>query len=116
MAKRSFSFLLHSLFASARGAVRYIWLSILVPLVLFYSPRGSGLLRRPVLTARKGHYIHADLNQASRIVGCTEMTIRVKVRMEPNPRRHYTARLIQTSGGRYFGSAIAVHETNKIAA
>jgi len=71
---------------------------------------------RAIFTARKGNYIHVDLNQASRIVGCTEMTIRVRVRMEPNPRRHYTARLIQTSGGRYFGSAIAVHETNKIAA
>ena len=71
---------------------------------------------RAIFTARKGNYIHVELNQASCIVGCTEMTIRVMVRMEPNPRRHRAARLIQTSDGRYFGSGIAVAETNRIAA
>ena len=71
---------------------------------------------RAVFTARRGHYLHVDLNQASSIVGCTEMTIRVKVRMEPNPRRHRTARIIQTCDNHWHGSAIAVHETNRIAA
>ena len=71
---------------------------------------------RAVFTASRGHYLHVDLNQTSSIVGCTEMTIRVKVRMEPNPRRHRAARLIQTSDSQWFGSAITVHETNKIAA
>ena len=37
------------------------------------------------------NYLHIDLNQGSRIVGCTEMTIRVMVRMDPNPRRHRAA-------------------------
>jgi len=71
---------------------------------------------RAVFTARRSHYLHVDLNQASSIVGCTEMTMRVKIRMEPNPRRHRAARLIQTSNSQWFGSAITVHETNKIAA
>ena len=71
---------------------------------------------RAIFTAHKGHYLHVDLNHASSVVGCTEMTIRVKVRMEPNPRRHRAARLIQTCDNHWFGSAITVHETNKIAA
>ncbi len=71
---------------------------------------------RAVFIARKGHYLHVDLNQASRIVGCTEMTIRAKVRMEPNSRRHRAARIIQTCDNHWHGSAITVHNTNRIAA
>jgi hypothetical protein len=69
-----------------------------------------------IFTARKGHYLHVDLNQASSIVGCTEMTMRVRIRMEPNPRRHRAARIIQTSNSQWFGSSVTVHETNRIAA
>lgn len=71
---------------------------------------------RAVFTSRRGHYLHVDLNQSSSIVGCTEMTMRVKIRMEPNPRRHRAARIIQTCDNHWHGSAITVHETNRIAA
>lgn len=71
---------------------------------------------RAIFTARRGHYLHVDLNQASSIVGCTEMTMRVKIRMEPNPRRHRAARIIQTCDNHWHGSAITVHGTNRIVA
>ena len=71
---------------------------------------------RAVFTARRGHHLHVDLNQESSLVGCTEMTIRVKIRMEPNSRRHRTARIIQTCDNHWHGSAIAVHGTNQITA
>ncbi len=71
---------------------------------------------RAAFTACKGHYLHADLNQSSSIVGCTEMAIRVKVRMWPNPRRHSAARIIQTCDNHWHGSAITVFETNRISA
>ncbi|MBC8393327.1 MAG: hypothetical protein H8E17_12275 [Deltaproteobacteria bacterium] len=69
---------------------------------------------RATFLGSKGNYIQVDLNQASRIVGCTEMTMRVKLRMEPNPRRHRAARIIQTSDSQYFGSAIVVVDARKI--
>lgn len=71
---------------------------------------------RAIFSARKGHHLHVDLNQESSLVGCTEMTIRVKIRMEPNSRRHRTARIIQTCDNHWSGSAIAVHGTNQIVA
>jgi hypothetical protein len=71
---------------------------------------------RAIFTARKAHYLHIGLNQTSSIVGCTEMTMRVKIRMEPNPRRHRAARIIQTCDNHWHGSAITVHETNRITA
>ena len=36
--------------------------------------------------------------------------------MNPNPRRHRAARIIQTCDNQWFGSAVTVHETNRIAA
>jgi len=71
---------------------------------------------KALFVSRKQQYIRCDLNRPSSLVGCTEMTIRVKVRMEPNPRRHRAARIIQTCDNHWHGSAITVHETNRITA
>ncbi len=59
-------------------------------------------------------HIHSELKQASDLTGCTEMTIRVRVRMLPNTRRHYTARIVQTCNNQWGGSVISVHKTNLI--
>ena len=69
---------------------------------------------KAIFSARNANYIQVDLNQASRIVGCTEMTIRGKIRMEPNSRQHRAARIIQTSDNQYFGSAIVVVDASRI--
>jgi hypothetical protein len=71
---------------------------------------------RAIFSGRKGHHLHVDLNQESSLVGCTEMTLRVKVLMKPNSRRHRTARIIQTCDNHWHGSAIMVYGTNQIAA
>ncbi len=71
---------------------------------------------RALFVSRKHQYIRCDLNQPSSLVGCTEMTIRVKIKMLPNTRRHRAARIIQTCDNHWHGSAITVHETNRITA
>ena len=51
-----------------------------------------------------------DLNEESDLRGCTEMTVRVKVRMDPNRRRHRFARILQTNDDKSQGTCLMVHE------
>ena len=57
---------------------------------------------------RRKQYLRADLKQESDLLGCTEMTICLRVRMDPNQRRHRLARIIQTSGNKALGTALMV--------
>ncbi len=59
---------------------------------------------------RRKQYLRADLKQESDLLGCTEMTIRLRVRMDPNQRRHRFARIIQTSDNKALGAGLMVSE------
>ena len=59
---------------------------------------------------RRKQYLRADLTQESDLLGCTEMTIRLRVRMDPNQRRHRFARIIQTSDNKALGTGLMVSE------
>lgn len=67
--------------------------------------------------SRKGRrHINAALNQASDLLGCTELTIRVRVRMKAGSRSHPYARLIQSSPNQWEGSCLMVNEKGQIVA
>lgn len=61
-------------------------------------------------SGREKQYLHVDLNQESDLLGCTAMTIRVKIRMDPTRRRHRFARILQTSDNKAHGTCLMVHE------
>ena len=61
-------------------------------------------------SGRDKQYLRVDLNQESDLLGCTAMTIRVKVRMASRQRRHRFARILQTSDNRSHGTCLMVHE------
>jgi len=72
--------------------------------------------KRAIFVPNSGQFLRANMHQSADLLGCTELTIRVRLRMEPNQRRHRYARVIQTTDNQWGGSVISVHETNKIAA
>ncbi len=59
---------------------------------------------------RRKQYLRADLTQESDLLGCTEMTIRLRVRIDPDQRRHRFARIIQTSDNKALGTGLMVSE------
>ncbi|MEE8374230.1 MAG: LamG-like jellyroll fold domain-containing protein [Dehalococcoidia bacterium] len=61
-------------------------------------------------SGRDKQYLRVDLNQESDLLGCTAMTIRVMVRMDPSGRRHRFARILQTSDNKAHGTYLMVHE------
>ncbi|MHC4090733.1 MAG: LamG-like jellyroll fold domain-containing protein [Planctomycetota bacterium] len=61
-------------------------------------------------SGRKKQHLRVDLNEESDLRGCTEMTVRVKVRMDPNRRRHRFARILQTNDNKTLGTCLMVHE------
>ena len=59
---------------------------------------------------RNKHYLRVIFNKESDLLGCTEMTIQVKVRMDPNRPRHRFARILQTNDNKALGACLMVHE------
>ena len=59
---------------------------------------------------RRNQYLRADLKGESDLLGCTEMTIRLRVRMDPTRRRHRFARIIQTSDNKDSGTGMMVND------
>lgn len=70
--------------------------------------------RRAIFVPGTGQFLQAHMRQSADLLGCTELTIKVRLRMDKNPQRHRYARVIQTSDNQWGGSVIGVHETNKI--
>ena len=60
--------------------------------------------------------LDAYMHQSADLLGCGELTIKVRLRMDKNPRRHRYARVIQTSNNQWGGSVIGIHETSRISA
>jgi len=59
---------------------------------------------------RQKQYLRVNLKRESDLLGCTEMTIRLKVRMDPDRPRHRFARILQTSDNKAHGTCLMVNE------
>jgi hypothetical protein len=71
---------------------------------------------RAIFIPGASQFLRAHMRKSADLMGCTELTIKVRLRMDKNPRRHRYARVIQTSDNQWGGSVISIHEANKIAA
>jgi len=67
-----------------------------------------------VFDSRKKQYLHIPLNKASDLIGCTEMTIHVSLRIEPQPNKKRGSWIIHTDGYHRFGTALVLDKDNKV--
>ena len=65
-------------------------------------------------SAKGKRHVNAALGQDSDLLGCTEMTIKVRVRMSRQIRSHPFARIIQTSGNQWKGSCLMVNDNRQV--
>lgn len=72
--------------------------------------------RKAVFVPDSGQFLQAHMRQSADLMGCTELTIKVRLRMDKNSQRHQHARVIQTHDNQWGGCVIGVHETNRICA
>jgi pimeloyl-ACP methyl ester carboxylesterase len=69
---------------------------------------------RAIFLPGRKQYLQSKLVRSSSLLGCTEMSIRLRIRMTRNPRRHSYARILQTCDSQWWGTCINVFETNRI--
>lgn len=72
--------------------------------------------QKAVFVPNSRQYLQAHMRQSADLMGCTELTIKVRLRMGKNKQRHPHARVVQTCDGQWGGSVIGIHETNRICA
>jgi hypothetical protein len=65
-------------------------------------------------SAKGKRHVNAALGQDSDLLGCTEMTIKVRVRMSRRIPSHAFARIIQTSGNQWEGSCLMVNDKRQV--
>ncbi len=65
-------------------------------------------------SAKGKRYVNAALGRDSDLLGCTEMTIKVRVRLSRRIPSHAFARIIQTSGNQWEGSCLMVNDKRQV--
>jgi hypothetical protein len=59
-------------------------------------------------------FLRSNMHRSADLLGCTELTIKIRLRMNKNPKRHPYTRVIQTCDSQWSGCAIGIKETNII--
>ena len=67
-----------------------------------------------IFDPQKKRYLHIPLNKASDLIGCTEMTIRVSLRIEPQPNQNRSSWIVHTDDYHRFGTALVLDKDNKV--
>jgi hypothetical protein len=67
-----------------------------------------------IFDPQKKQHLHVPLNKASDLIGCTEMTIRVSLRIKPQPNQNQNSWIVHTDDYHRFGTALVLDNDNKI--